>query len=150
MGSKGEEELTALEDELAELESLSPESEKSSYGSPFSEKKDSIFKFFKEVLGFQDSWKVGNLKDEEIGKSKLSVRSYLELAQYASAEGLDVVGDYFKDKARIVSDPTMGRKGFFLQTAVTQIRKEQKIKPLEQKKKGLFGMGGGKKDESEQ
>lgn len=145
--SKGEEELEQLEAELAELEALSADG-KTSYGSPSPEKKENIFKFFMEVLNLKESWKVGNLKDEEIGKIRLGVRSYLELARYAEAEGLQLVSSYFTDKARIVSDPTLGRKGFFLQTSVTQIKKEQKLKEPSQKKKGLFF--GGKKDESEQ
>ena len=146
MTSKGEEELELLEAELAELESLE-ESGKQSYGSPSPEKKESIFKFFEKVLNFKESWKVGNLKDEEIGKSRLGVRSYLELAAYAEAEKQFLVSAYFTKKADIVAAPTLGRKGFFLQTAVTQIRKEQKLKSPEQKKKSWFG-GGGKKDES--
>ena len=141
-----EETLEELEKELETLES-SEELGKSSYGSPTPEKKEGIFKFFKEVLNFKESWKVGNLKDEEIGKSTLGVRSYLELAAYAKAEELDLVSDYFTDKANIVAAPTLGRKGFFLQTAVTQIKKEQKLKESSQKKKS-FLFGGGKKDES--
>ena len=146
MTNEEEQTLEQLEEELEELESLSKD-EKSSYGSPTPEKKDGIFKFFKEVLNFKESWKVGNLKDEEIGKSRLGVRSYLELAAYAKAEKQDLVSDYFTDKANIVAAPTLGRKGFFLQTAVTQIKKEQKIKEPSQKKKGLF-FGGGKTNES--
>lgn len=146
MTNKGEEELEQLEEELAELESTSAEG-KTSYGSPSPEKKDNMFKFFREVLNLKESWKVGNLKDEEIGKSKLGVRSYLELARYAKAEGLDHVSDYFIDKADIVAAPTMGRKGFMAQLFVTQIRKEQKVKSQEQKKKSWFG---GKQNESEE
>jgi len=146
--NKGEEELEALEEELERLESVEG-TEKSSYGSPSPEKKDNMFKFFREVLNLKESWKVGNLKDEEIGKSRLGVRAYLELARYAKAEELDLISEYFTDKADIVAAPTLGRKGFFLQTAVTQIKKEQKLKESSQKKKS-FLFGGGKKDESEQ
>lgn len=146
MTNEGEQTLDELEAELADLEEKSTDG-KTSYGSPSPEKKEGVYKFFKEVLNYLDSWKVGNLKDEEIGKTRLSIRSYLELSQYSDAEGLYIVSGYFKGKARIVSDPTLGRKGFFLQTVVTQIKKEQKLKEPSQKKKGLF-FGGGKKDES--
>lgn len=147
MTNKGDEELEQLEAELEELESSSESSGKTGYGSPSPEKKDNMFRFFKDMINLKESWKVGNLKEEEIGKSRLGVRSYLELSRYADAEGLDLVKSYFYDKADIVAAPTMGRKGFFMQIAVTQIRKEQKIKSPEQTKKGLF-FGGGKKDET--
>ena len=150
MTNKGEEELAELERELEELEASSGESEKQSYGSPSPEKKDNMFKFFREVLNLKESWKVANLKDEEIGKSKLGVRAYLELAAYAAAEDLDLVSAYFKDKADIVAAPTMGRKGFMAQLFVTQIRKEQKVKSPEQKKKNWFGAGGNKDESTEQ
>lgn len=143
MTSNAEEELTQLEEELKALEELEETGGKS-YGSPTPEKKDNMFKFFREVLTLKESWKVGNLKDEEIGKSRLGVRSYLELAQYAEAENLDLVATYFTGKADIVSAPTMGRKGFMAQLFVTQIKKEQTIKEPSTKKKLWFG---GNKDE---
>ena len=145
MTNEGDEELDQLEAELKALEDMT-ETGKSSYGSPTPEKKENIFKFFGEILKLKESWKVGNLKDEEIGKSKLGVRAYLELARYAKAEELDLISEYFTDKADIVAAPTMGRKGFFLQTTVTQIKKEQKLKEPSQKKRPLWF--GGKKDES--
>lgn len=115
------------------------------YGSPEPEKKDGIFRFFRDVLKFPESWKVGNLKDVEIGQSKLSIRSLLELGQYAEKEGLNEVADYFVERANIVGSTTMGRKGFFLQTSITNIKKEQKIRePMPEKKRWI----GGKKSEA--
>ena len=148
MANNAEEELEELEAELEKLEALE-ETGKSGYGSPTPEKKDNMFKFFREVLNLKESWKVGNLKDEEIGKSQLGVRSYLELAAYAEAENQDLISKYFIKKADIVAAPTMGRKGFMAQLFVTQIKKEQKLKEPSQKKKGLF-FGGGKKDETDE
>ena len=134
-------ELEQLEEELAELET-SGSLGKSSYGSPTQEKKDGVFKFFREILHLPETWKVGNLNDTEMGKYRLGVRSYLQLARYAKSEKLDLISEYFTDQADIVAAPTMGRKGFFLQTAVTNIRKEQKIGEPVKKKKGLFSFGG--------
>lgn len=148
MGNK-EEELEQLEEELAELEALG-ESGNKNYGSPSPEKKDNMFKFFREVLTLPESWKVGNLKEEEIGKSRLGVRAWLELAAYADAEKQDLIKDYFIKKANIVAEPTMGRKGFMAQLFVTQIRKEQKVKAPEQKKKGFLFGGGNKNENTEQ
>jgi len=141
-----EEQLEELEEELKKLEYLSKDSSLSS-AYPEPEKKDNQFKFFREILHLPESWKVGNLKDEEIGKSKLGVRSYLELAQYSEAEGLDQLEKYFTGKADIVAAPTMGRKGFLAQLFVTSIKREQKIKEPSKLKKGWFG---GKKNVEEE
>lgn len=131
------EELKQLESELEELDkSIGKSSE--DYGSPKPQDKDSMFKFFREILKLPESWKVGNLKDDEIGKIRLSVRSFLRLATYAKAENLDIVEKYFMTQADIVAAPTMGRKGFMAQLFVTQIKKEQKMKSPEQRKKGWF------------
>ena len=143
--NEAQDELGDLQEELNELEAMSGK-DQSSYGSPSPEKKDNMYKFFKEMINLPESWKVSNLKDEEIGKSRLGIRGLLELAEYAEAEGLELVSAYFTDKADIVAASAMGRKGFFLQTTVTNIKKEQKLKdPSEKKKSFLFG---GNKNES--
>lgn len=131
--------LAELEAELKALEALGSDS---SYGSPAQPDKESQYKFFREILNFVKSWKVGNLKDDEIGRTKLTVRSYLELARYSNAEGLDLVQGYFLDKANIVAEPTMGRKGFFAQLIVTSIKKEDKGEEKPKPKKSWFGRGG--------
>ncbi len=136
-----EEVLRELESELEELEQ---EQGSKGYGSPTPEKKDNMFKFFREVLTLKESWKVANLKDEEIGRSELSIRASLDMASYLKEEGWDQVSDFFIRQAEIVAEPTMGRKGFMAQLFVTQIRKDQKLKEPQIKKKGLFG--GGKND----
>ena len=129
-----------------ELEQLKKEAEElgidissdSSYGSPTQEKKEGLFKFFKWVLQLKESWKVGNLLNSEIGQSKLSIRSNLELAQYSKAEKLDIVSEYFTERANIIASSSMGRKGFMPQLFVSQIKKEQKIKGPEPEKKKWF------------
>ncbi len=131
-----EEEIKELEEKIS---SMSDEEIAATYGSPEPEKKDTVFKFFEKLLTLKESWKVGNLLNSEIGQSRLSIRGNLEIAQYAKAENLDIVGVYFTERAEIIASTSMGRKGFLAQLFVTQIRKEQKLKqPLPEKKK-LFG-----------
>ena len=108
--------------------------------------KDTVFKFFREILVSKDSTKVANLDNRELGQLDLSVRSYLEIAKYLEAEGLDKVQKYMEDKAEIIARTSMSKKGFWSQLFVTQIKKEQKLKESEPKKKWLFS---GKKEEEE-
>ena len=123
-----------------ELEQLDRELEKikkmdSSLGSfPEPPSKDSIFKFFREILQSNDSRKTGNLLETELGRSKLGVRHYLEVAAYAEVEGWSLVSQYLVDKAEIISSTSMSRKGFLAQLFVTQIRKDKKDKSTPVKK----------------
>lgn len=130
MASDEEEELKRLEEELKKLDK--------DYGSPEPERKDNIFKFFREILSIPDTTRVGNLKDTELGQSRLGVRHYLEASIYADAEGLGTVARYLRQKAGIITSTSMSRKGFWSKLFVTQIKKEQKVTPKEPKK-GWFG-----------
>jgi len=132
-----------------ELENLSDEEIKElmegDYGYPKAPEKDNLYKFFREVLKSKTSHKVANFREEEMGKMKLPVRSYMEIAAYARAEGLgNIVGKYLDEKAEILAATSMGRKGFWAQLLVTQIKKEQKVPiGLPQKKNWLGKPKGG-------
>lgn len=123
-----DEELKNLEEELKKLESTE-------YGSPSQEKKENIFKFFREILRLKDTTRIGNLSNTELGVTRLGVRSYQEVSLYAAAEGLDTVSTYLSDKANIITATSMGRKGFWSKLFVTQIKREKKEEPTEKKNK---------------
>ena len=89
-------------------------------------------------MRLEDSSKVANLNNDELGKSKLSTRAYLEIGDYARRENWDKVAKYLEMKAEITAKTSMGRKGFLAQLFVTQIKKEQKIKPSREPKKRWF------------
>src|SRR3990167_10599242 len=93
-----EEELEDMRNEIEDMPS---------YGSPEPEKKDSIFRFFREILHAKDSKKVGNLTDSEIGGTKLGTRHYLNITIYAEIEGLTNVGKYLRAKAEIIAATSM-------------------------------------------
>ena len=126
-----DEELEALEEELKKYEDKDT-------SSPTAAKKDNIFKFFRDILTVKDTTRIGNLKPEELGLSKLGVRHYLELANFMDSEGMDTVKDYFVNRSNIVTSTSMSRKGFWSQLFVTQIKREQKDKVKEPEKKGWF------------
>ncbi len=137
-----EDEIKQLEDDLKKIDAGSSE-----YGAPEAQKKEGIFKFFREILHIKDSTRVGNLKDSELGTTKLGVRHYQEVALYAEAEKLDVVSKYLRAKANIITSTSMSRKGFFVQSIITNIKKEGKIKEPREEKKAWFGS---KKREAEE
>jgi hypothetical protein len=109
------------------------------YGYPTPPTKDSIFKFFRDILGLEDSSKAGNLESNEMGQLKLTVRHYQDLANFAKYRNLDIVNAYLKGKSEIILSTSLSRKGFLPQLFVTQIKKEQKMRKAEaQVKQGFF------------
>lgn len=127
MVTKEEEELKRMEEELKELES-------NTYGSPEPKAKENIFKFFKEILFLKDTTRIGNLSNVEIGGTKLGSRHFKEIGLYAELEGLDKVANYLYARSEILTSTSMSKKGFWPKLFVTQIKKEQKVVPKEEKK----------------
>lgn len=125
-----DEEIEKLEEELKQLEDKDT--------APKSAQKDSLFRFFREILTTKDTSRIGDLTAQELGLTKLGIRHYQEIAAYANVEGLDKVSDYLTKKSQIISATSMSKNGFWPQLFVTQIRQEKKEKPKEEKKKGWF------------
>ena len=129
-----DEEIKQLEEELKKLEDKD-----TSYGSPKSPDKESLFKFYNKLLTIKDTTRIGNLLATEIGVSRLSVRGNKSIALYAEAEGLNLVSEYFINRANIITETSMAKKGFMSQLFFTSIKKEKKDKPQTEKKKWFTG-----------
>lgn len=128
-------EIKAIEQQIKALESGTS----SDYGFPSAEKKDSTFRFFKEILQMVDTTRVGNLATSELGEVKVGVRDYQHIANYAEAEGLELVAEYLRAKSNVITATSMSKKGFWAQLFVTNIKKEQKVKDDGKKKTTFFG-----------
>jgi len=126
-------EIKVLEEELKRMDDLEHD-----YGVPEQPSKDSIFKFFRELLYLKDSRKIGNLTDREIGMMRLGVRHYLELALFADTMGWGKVSTYLSQRAEIYLATSLSRKGFLPQLFVTQIKREIKPEPKKDEKKPWF------------
>ena len=138
-----------IDNKIKEIESSVDVSDSDIKSAPSTETKDSLYKFFRDILNLKDSKKVGNLDNHELGKTILGVRHYYHIANYAHTEGLDVVADYLKDEAEIVVATSMSKHGFLAQLFVTQIKKEKKEKEPEKLKKRWFAKNiAGKGDDS--
>ncbi len=135
-----DEEIKQLEEELKKLEDKD-----TSYGSPKSPDKESLYKFYNKLLTIKDTTRIGNLTAPEIGLGRLSVRGNKSISLYAEAEGLNIVADYFNNQANILTETSMAKKGFMSQLFFTSIKREKKDKPQTEKKKWFSG----KKEEAE-
>ena len=104
------------------------------FGYPRPPSKDTIFKFFRYIIGLDDSSKIGNLSKTELGDPKLSVRDWQSISKYAEAENLPQVSRYLMGQGEITLATSSSYKGFLAKLFVTQIKREQKATPGEPKK----------------
>ena len=108
--------------------------------------KQSIYAIFAKVINKeQATTKVGNLSPEELGISKLPLRTYLELGLFCD----DIVGDkefseYFVKMGAIQSDSSLSKEGFLMKLLVTSKKELADVSPKpKSKNKGWFkGKGG--------
>jgi len=116
-----------------------------SYPSPVP--RESIFTFFRHILGITDSSKVANLDKRELGSLDLSVRNSEHLAKLGYMLHNKSYGDYFMGKAEITLATSMSKKGWLAELVVSQKKYSQRtVQPmaLQPAKKGFLGLGGGK------
>ena len=111
--------------------------------------KDSIFTFFRHVLGITDSSKVANLDRRELGMLDLSVRNCEHLGNLGSMLHNRSYSEFFMSKAEITLATSMSKKGWLPELVVSQKKFTQRnVQPmsLQSAKKGFLGLGGGKKE----
>ncbi len=98
--------------------------------------KQSIYAIFAKVINEkQKTTKVGNLSVEELGTSKLPLRTYLELSLFCK----DIVGDdefseYFTKMAAIQTDSSLSKEGFLMKLLVTMKKELADVSPKAKKK----------------
>ena len=115
--------------------------------------KESIFTFFRHILGIRDSSKVANLDKRELGMLDLSVRISEHLAGLGYMLHNKSYGDFFMRKAEITLATSMSKKGWLPELVVSQKKFSQRtVQPmsLQPSKKGFLGLGGGKPEQAPQ
>jgi len=108
--------------------------------------KDSIFTFFKSILGIEDSSRVANLDKRELGSLDLSVRNNQQLAHLGTLLHNKSFYDYFMRRGEIILSTSMSKKGWLPELVVTQKKFTQRsVQPMmvqsQQQKKPFLGIG---------
>ena len=108
--------------------------------------KQSTYSIFAKVINErQKTTKVGNLDKDELGMSKLPLRTYLELGLFCK----DIVGDedfseYFNKMGAIQTDSSLSKEGFLMKLLVTMKKELADVSPkTPSKNKGWFKKSGG-------
>lgn len=135
-----DDEIKQLEEELKKLEETEKKLESGDFdfSAPQAQDKDSVYKFFREVLQSDDSTKTGNLDEGEL---KI-LRAYQHLGLFAESQDLDLVSEYMIQKGEVLASTSDSKKGFLAQLFVTQIKKQQNIgRPTEAARKRFWQFG---------
>ena len=123
-----DEELKALQEELDLLED-----KKGGVGS--SKKSDNAYRFNRDLLTAKHTVNIGNLRKEEVGEGRLSLRGWLNIGLYSKAEGLNVVSDYCNAKSDNITRSSLSLQGFQQKMFRTDIKKQSVEKPKATKRR---------------
>lgn len=144
MANKETEEISEEDREyLRQLLGTEAVSEPSDFPEP--PKKYDVIQFFRDILGLERTdydkiSRTGFLKEEELGNLVLPVRAYHNFANYSETEKYDKVAEYLRNKANIIFNSSLSRKGFFITSFNTQKKISKNVgQPRREEKTGLFG-----------
>ncbi len=91
---------------------------------PTPDEKQNVHSFLFNVARADDTTKLGNLKEEEVGFPKLPVRTYKDLALFCKEVGnMPYFQDYFNKKAEIMTSTSLSKDAKLIDLAVMN-RKE--------------------------
>lgn len=90
---------------------------------PIPEEKHNVHLFLTKVAEADDTRKVANIDEEELGKPKLPVRTNLELALFCKdIADMEDFGNYFEKEAEIILATSLSKEGFLDKLAITTSR----------------------------
>jgi len=93
------------------------------YGSNLPDPKQNVHTFLFNVATADDTTKLGNLKEEEIGMMPNPIRAYKNLGLFAKdIMGKDELYSFFNANSEIVTSTSLSREGFLVDHAVIQKR----------------------------
>ena len=109
------------------------------------ESKQTLHSFFSKVIKSKSTTKVGNLSEDELGRSNLPVRTYLELEAFCDEVANDEsFSNYFERIAEIQTGSSLSKEGFLMKLAVTMKKELADMSPTKGKKNsGWFKKKGG-------
>lgn len=78
-----------------------------------------IYALFGQVISQEDVNRIANLSKEELGTMPFDVRGSLRVAQLAYSFGHKMFADFFAYQAKMISETSLSKDGFLIQTFVT-------------------------------
>jgi len=95
--------------------------------------------FFLEIIRADDTTKIGNLTEAELGSPNLPVRTLKELAGDCELiPSMATFTKYFKDQAEMILATSLSKEGFLIKARITQKKELLDRKRRVRTKGGLF------------
>jgi hypothetical protein len=105
----------------------------------FAETKETPVSFFTKVITNDDSSKVGNLNEEELGVPHLPVRTFQELGLLCKEVfNRPTFADYFNKQAEVILSTSLSKEGFLLRQVGTARKEIADVTPRQKKNSGWF------------
>jgi hypothetical protein len=139
-----EEQPTPEEQQAAEQQGMNP----NWFGTnPIPEEKANVHSFLIKVIDAEDTTKMGNLTEEELGNLATTLRATKEL-ELISKEIMenDTFANYFKKEAEIITSTSLSKNAKLLNLAVSQKREIADVTPRRKPNSSWFK----KKDKSQE
>lgn len=107
---------------------------------PVPEEKHTVHSFLHKVATAEDTTKLGNLKEEEVGIPHLPLRTYKDLALFCNEiADMTYYGEYFRKKGEILTATSLSKEAMLLKLAVvTKKETSQILKAPGKKNRGWF------------
>lgn len=101
--------------------------------------KANVHSFFTKVILHDDTTRIGNVKEEELGEPQLTLRGVKELELFCKEiEGNELWSDYFKNLAEIQTSTSLSKEGFLLRLPVTSKQELSDGRKVVKQNKGWF------------
>ena len=106
------------------------------------EEKFNVHSFLAKVIETEDTTRLGNLTDEELGVPKLPLRTEKELELFCNEiADMPYFGEYFKKEAEILTSTSLSKNAKLLNLSVVQKREIEDSTKTRKPNKGWFRKG---------
>lgn len=111
--------------------------------------KDNSFSFFTKIIQNDDTTRIGNVSQENLGNPQWTLRSLKELELFCkNIKKDDAWSNWFKGMAEITTSTSLSREGFLVRASQTQKKELADVTPKEKKpNKGWFKSKKNKQEE---
>lgn len=115
---------------------------------PAPKEKDSIFTFFKHLVGIKDTTRVSNIDpSRELGMLQFSIRTNQYLGLVGDICGDEEFAEFWRAQSQIITSTAMSKKGWLTELPVSQKRfASRTVRPIRTESKGFMGLGGKKSE----
>jgi len=110
---------------------------------PPQREKDSVFTFFKHLVGIKDTTRVSNIDpSKELGMLQFSIRTNQYLALVGDVCGDADFADFWRGQSQIITSTAMAKKGWLVEVPQSQRRMTSRtVRPIRTESKGFLGLG---------